>query len=107
VPADALKLGIKGNSYLVSGCLLGVVRTAPEGRVLPLVKNPTSEEFFSSGHRYHWNICPFNMTGHPAINVPCAKSKGLPIGMMLVRRHLEDASVLRVAHAFQALGLYQ
>jgi amidase len=41
------------------------------------------------------------MTGHPSLNVPCAKSNGLPVGMMLTGRHFDDATLLRVAHAFE------
>jgi amidase len=37
------------------------------------------------------------------MNVPCAVSSGLPVGMMLVGRHWEEATVLRAAHAFQQL----
>jgi amidase len=87
--------------------LLIMPTTAPEGKALPLVEDPTPEEYFRLGSRFHWNTCPFDMTGHPAINVPCAKSGELPIGMMLVGRQFEDATVLRGAHAFQSLGLYQ
>ena len=47
------------------------------------------------------NTCPFDVTGHPAMNVPCAMSEGLPVGMMLVGRMGEDATVLRAADAFQ------
>jgi amidase len=46
------------------------------------------------------NTCPFDVTGHPAINVPCGTTAGLPIGMMLVGRVGEDATVLRAADAF-------
>jgi amidase len=87
--------------------LLVMPTTAPEGKALQLVENPTCEEFFKLGYRYHWNLCPFNMTGHPAISVPCAKSDGLPIGMMLVGRQFEDATLLCAAYAFQSLGLYE
>jgi amidase len=52
------------------------------------------------------NTAPFDVTGHPAINVPCARSEGLPVGLMLVGRHWEDATVLRAAHAFEQLGDY-
>ncbi|MGI8316992.1 amidase [Halobacillus mangrovi] len=48
------------------------------------------------------NTAPFNLTGHPAMNVPCGKSKGLPVGMMLVGRIGEDETVLQAAHAYQA-----
>jgi len=46
------------------------------------------------------NTCQFDLTGHPAISLPCAISEGLPIGMMLVGRLGEDATVLRASHAF-------
>jgi len=44
---------------------------------------------------------PFNATGRPAMNVPCGMSNGLPIGMMLIGRRGDDATVLRVADAFR------
>jgi len=47
------------------------------------------------------NTAPFDVTGHPAISVPCAKSNGLPIGLMLVGRHFDDATLLRAADAFE------
>ena len=47
------------------------------------------------------NTCPFDVTGHPAISIPCAMSEGLPVGLMLVGRLGEDATVLRAADAFQ------
>ncbi|GAA4879882.1 amidase [Actinomycetospora straminea] len=51
------------------------------------------------------NTCPFDVTGHPAISVPAGLADGLPVGMMLVGRPFEDATVLRAAHAFeQAVG---
>jgi amidase len=46
------------------------------------------------------NTCPFNLTGLPAMNVPCAMSGGLPVGMMLCGRFGEDATLLRAADAF-------
>jgi amidase len=52
------------------------------------------------------NTAPFDVTGHPAMNVPCARSEGLPVGLMLVGRRWEDATVLRAAHAFEQLGEY-
>jgi amidase len=52
------------------------------------------------------NTAPFDVTGHPAMSVPCALSAGLPVGMMLIGRHWEDATVLRAAHAFEQTGTY-
>jgi len=45
---------------------------------------------------------PFNLAGLPAISIPCGfTSAGLPIGLQLVGRWWEEATVLRVAHAYQ------
>ena len=40
----------------------------------------------------------FNMTGHPAITLPCAMhSAGLPISAQLVRRHHADEALIETA----------
>jgi aspartyl-tRNA(Asn)/glutamyl-tRNA(Gln) amidotransferase subunit A len=47
---------------------------------------------------------PFNFSGHPACSLPCGfSSDGLPIGMQLVGRPFDEATVLRVADAYQRL----
>ena len=47
---------------------------------------------------------PFNCSGHPACAVPCGfSSQGLPIGMQLVGRPFDEATVLRAADAYQRL----
>ncbi len=47
---------------------------------------------------------PFNFSGHPACAVPCGFSTGgLPIGMQLVGRPFDEATVLRAADAYQRL----
>jgi aspartyl-tRNA(Asn)/glutamyl-tRNA(Gln) amidotransferase subunit A len=44
----------------------------------------------------------FNLTGHPAVSVMAGLSgERLPIGMQIVGRHFDDATVLRVAAAFE------
>lgn len=49
------------------------------------------------------NTCPFDVTGHPALSVPAGLSQGLPVGMMIVGRHLDEATVLRTGRAFERL----
>ncbi len=45
---------------------------------------------------------PFNLTGYPAISIPCGFSKsGMPIGMQLVGRPFTESVLLRVAHQYQ------
>ncbi len=45
---------------------------------------------------------PFNMTGQPAVSVPCGfTSQGLPIGLQIVGPRHADALVLQAAHFYQ------
>lgn len=45
---------------------------------------------------------PFNLTGHPAVSVPCGvSSENLPIGMQLVGKPFDEGMILRVAHRYQ------
>jgi amidase len=50
------------------------------------------------------NTCPFDVTGHPAMSIPCGMSGGLPIGLMLIGKHYNEATIYRAAHAFEQLG---
>jgi amidase len=50
------------------------------------------------------NTCPYNVTGHPAISVPCGMEDGRPIGLMLVGRHYDEATIYRAAAAFERDG---
>ena len=45
---------------------------------------------------------PYNLTGMPAISVPCGFSPdGLPVGLQIAGRLFEDSIVLKVAHAYE------
>jgi aspartyl-tRNA(Asn)/glutamyl-tRNA(Gln) amidotransferase subunit A len=47
---------------------------------------------------------PFNLTGQPAASLPCGfDAQGLPIGLQIVGRAYDDATVLRAARAFEQL----
>jgi amidase len=50
------------------------------------------------------NTCPFDVSGHPGMNVPCGRVNGLPVGLMLIGRRYDEATVLRAAAAFEKLG---
>jgi amidase len=52
------------------------------------------------------NTNTFDLTHHPAITIPCGRSDGLPIGLMLVGRHFDEETILRAAHAFEQTGTY-
>jgi amidase len=49
------------------------------------------------------NTAPFDVSGHPATSVPAGLVDGLPAGLMIVGKHFDDATCLRVAHAFEQL----
>lgn len=45
---------------------------------------------------------PLNFSGHPSITLPCGQSpEGLPLGLQLLGRHFEEATLIRVAHAYE------
>ena len=46
----------------------------------------------------------FNLTGHPALVLPCGFNQaGMPIALQVVGRNFDDAMVLRVAHTYESL----
>ena len=50
------------------------------------------------------NTCPFDVTGHPAMSIPCGLVDGLPVGMMLVARKYDEATIYRAAWSFEQAG---
>jgi aspartyl-tRNA(Asn)/glutamyl-tRNA(Gln) amidotransferase subunit A len=47
--------------------------------------------------------CPSNLTGLPAIAIPCGLNReGLPIGLQLIGKAFDEATVLRAAFTFEA-----
>ena len=61
----------------------------------------TPREIAENAFLYIANCCPFNVTGHPALSVPCGKVDGIPIGMMLIGRHWQESTIYSAAHAFE------
>lgn len=50
------------------------------------------------------NTAPFNVTGLPAMSLPCGLSEGLPIGMTLVGRFYDEMRIYQAAHSFEQSG---
>ena len=47
---------------------------------------------------------PFNLTGQPAVTIPCGWSQnGLPAGIQIIGRRFDDLGVLQVARAFEKI----
>lgn len=43
----------------------------------------------------------FNVTGHPALSVPCGFVDGLPAGMQIIGRHNDEATICQIGDAFE------
>lgn len=50
------------------------------------------------------NTFSFDVTGHPALQIPCGMSDGLPIGLMLVGKHFDEMTLYQAASAFEQSG---
>ncbi|WP_428321340.1 Asp-tRNA(Asn)/Glu-tRNA(Gln) amidotransferase subunit GatA [Paenibacillus dendritiformis] len=44
---------------------------------------------------------PVSLAGVPAISIPCGLADGMPVGLQLIGRAFDEATVLRAAHAFE------
>lgn len=50
--------------------------------------------------------CVFNLTGHPALTIPCGRhSSGLPMGLQLIGKPYEDINILSIGHVLEAAGV--
>jgi aspartyl-tRNA(Asn)/glutamyl-tRNA(Gln) amidotransferase subunit A len=45
---------------------------------------------------------PTDLTGHPSLSIPCGTTaSGLPVGLQLIGRHFDEATLYRFGHAYQ------
>ncbi|WP_107950012.1 Asp-tRNA(Asn)/Glu-tRNA(Gln) amidotransferase subunit GatA [Lysinibacillus parviboronicapiens] len=44
---------------------------------------------------------PINLAGVPAISIPCGSENGLPLGLQIIGKHFDEATIYRTAHAFE------
>ncbi|SDE71558.1 amidase [Blastococcus fimeti] len=69
--------------------------------VLPPADAPTAD-VVARGLEMIVNTAPFDVSGHPAISLPCAMTEaGLPVGMMLIGKHGDERTILRASDAFE------
>jgi amidase len=50
------------------------------------------------------NTSPFDVTGHPAMSIPCGLSDGRPVGLMLIGKHCNESTIYGAAYAFEQSG---
>jgi amidase len=61
---------------------------------------PLADVFGTALGNLH-NTATFDVTGHPALSVPAPGVEGPPIGCMVVGKHFDDATVLRVGQGIE------
>ena len=49
---------------------------------------------------------PVNLAGVPGISIPCGFSNGLPLGLQIIGKHFDEATVYNVAYAFEQATTY-
>ena len=68
----------------------------------PLLKDKIEfAEISRRGFMLSSNTQPFNMTGNPAITVPCGMRGGFPVALQLVARHWKESTLFKVGRAFE------
>jgi amidase len=58
-------------------------------------------EIIARGLEMIANTSPFDVTGHPAMSLPCGKVDGLPVGAMLIGRRYAEKTIYRAAQAYE------
>jgi amidase len=77
---------------------------------LPMVATPLPEpgasitEITARAFEMIGTTAPFDVTGHPAMTMPCGLSDGLPVGLMLIGKDYDEATIYQAAAAFEAAG---
>jgi len=76
-----------------------VMITATLPRTALPIGEPTPREPATAWNRL---VSPFNLTGSPALSLPCGfDAAGLPIGLQIVGRALDERTVLQVGAAYE------
>lgn len=74
---------------------------------LPIVAQPLPEkdcsitEYVTKAFEMIGNTAPLDITGHPAMTVPCGLVDGLPVGMMLIGPYFGEGKIYQAAAAFE------
>ena len=80
--------------------LLVMPTTAIKSQPIP-APDASREEIVQRAFEMLANTSPFDISHHPAMSIPCGMSEGLPVGLQLIGKHFDEATIYRAAHGFQ------
>ncbi|WP_017478887.1 amidase [Pseudomonas sp. PAMC 26793] len=75
---------------------------------VPIIAQPHPEpgcsitEYVARALEMIGNASAQDITGHPAMSIPCGLVDGLPVGLMLVGKHYAEGTIYQAAAAFEA-----
>ena len=91
------------NKVFASYDLLLTPTTAMKAPPIPPA-DASLELWCQRGFEMITNTAPFDVTGHPAMSVPCGMSDGLPVGLQIIGRRYDESTIYRAASAFEQAG---
>jgi amidase len=90
----AYDAALRDHDVLIMPTTPQTARPLPDPSAGPMAAVQASIEMSS-------NACPFDITHHPALSVPCGDVDGLPVGLQVVGRHFDEAMIYRVGRAVE------
>jgi len=98
----AIKLNDNVNKLFQEFDLLALPTIPFRPKKLPKdIASMSPVELFTIAFEAIANTALFNITGHPAISVPCGLIDGLPVGLMIVGKHFNEGTIYAAASAFE------
>ena len=91
------------NKVFASYDLLLTPTTAMKAPPIP-PSDASLEEWCQRAFENITNTATFDVTGHPAMSVPCGMSDGLPVGLQIIGRRYDESTIYRAASAFEQAG---
>jgi amidase len=80
-----------------------VMPTLPITATTLVAPTDSREHYITRALEMIVNTAPIDVSGHPATTVPAGLVDGLPAGLMIIGKRFDDATCLRVAHAYERL----
>lgn len=77
------------------------------GTAIPLAErfpHPVATDDETIEVKFNHHLMPFNLTGQPALTVPCGfNDTDLPVGLQIVGRPFDEATILRIGKAYESV----